>query len=107
MVGADDDVAIAAAVIEQGRAAMAAGIGEGADHLVLAAHDDERHAGEFQRHIVTGIRNLVDMTQEVPRLAPDALDFALVEIVRGVAPGRQRHGLQQRLADRGIVGRIE
>ena len=93
VIGAGDRAAVALSREEAG-AAMPAGIGEGADRSRLVAQQDHGLADEIDGEIVPRPRDLVGAADEVPAPAEDALDLALVERVRGVAPGRQRFRLE-------------
>src|SRR5262252_2928281 len=85
MVRAGNEPAIAFA-FEQRRAAVPAGIGEGADAVFAIAQNDERHTSKGQGEIIAGLPQPVCGADEVPNLVPDALHLAMVERWRGVAP---------------------
>ena len=105
MIGADDQPAVAAA-FEQRRAAVAAGIGEGAQLALVVEHDD-RHASESEGEVIAGIAEPVGGPDEVPCLMKDAFHLAAIERFRGVAPHRHGLGIEQRAPHRLVMPGIE
>jgi hypothetical protein len=76
MVGTDDPPAAAAArSVEQPRAAMPADVMESPHPAVIATHSDQRGFEEIQGLEVAGVRNVVDVTDDLPGGAKDP--FAL------------------------------
>ncbi len=89
------------------RAAVRAGVDEGADLGVLAAHHDQRHAAEVEGDVAADIGNAAVVTDAVPHLEEDAVTLALVEPLGGVAPRRQRFGAVEAPTHAVVVARIE
>ena len=64
-------------------AAVWADVVQGADHTVLAAHDDDRGVEEFQfaGEVAAGLRHSLDAAHVEPGLLEDVLTFLLVELL--------------------------
>ena len=99
MIGADDALAPALAV-EQLRAPVPAGVGEGAELAPAVAQHDILRPGEAHGRVVAGPGPVILAADQVPLAEEDALDLAAVERPGRVAPGRQGFGLGERPAHR-------
>ncbi len=106
VVGAGDRAAGAASG-EKPRAAMPAGVGEGAQGPRAVAQQDHRLPDDLEDEIVAGLCDLVRAADEVPGLEKDALDLALVEFRRGVAVRREPLGLESRFPHTLVKSGIE
>jgi hypothetical protein len=104
VIGAEDRARPTFAV-QEARAAVAAGVGEGPDTAVLVAHDRNRNAGEVEGEVAAGPGQPVSAADEVPHLGENVLDFAAVKASRGIRPGRQRVGFEQGPANAGEMAR--
>ena len=64
-------------------AAVRADVVQGADHVVLAPHDDDRGVEEFQfsGEVATGLRHSLDTPHVEPGLLEDIRTFLLVELL--------------------------
>ena len=66
VIGAGQPPRAAAVAVDQPRAAVAADIGEGADPVVGAAHDDDAFAEKLERPPVAGRRNVAGVADDLP-----------------------------------------
>ncbi len=87
--------------------AMAAGVRQRAQRPVETANDDDRNAGHVDAEIVPGLGQALDPTDGVPGPREDGFDFAPVEGLGRIGPGRKRLRFLQRKAHLLVVGRIE
>src|SRR5690606_8241390 len=72
VIAADQQV-LTSILLHERRAAMAAGIVEGADLVVRSAHDDDGEAEALEQLVAAGLRNLVRMDGAQPGLLPEML----------------------------------
>src|SRR5258707_15492561 len=86
---------------------MRAGVDEGADLSVLAAHHDQRPAAEVEGDVAADVGHAALVADAVPELEKDPVAFALVESLGGVAPGRQGLGCVKATADAVVIARVE
>src|SRR3546814_4210937 len=67
----------------------------------MAAHGEHQFAEEVERMIITGLRDVVDMADELPGRHEQPFALQLEELRIDVGPGRQaRHRLAGRPLDR-------
>src|ERR1700742_700532 len=72
---------------------MPAGVVEAANLPVLAAHANNRLAHELERVVVTRVRDIAGMANDLPRLPKDHLLFQLKKLLVVVDPGGEREGI--------------
>ena len=77
MIGADEALAVAAAFVRQLHAAMAAGIEEGLGLAVLAAHDQDRLAGDVGGEIIARVGQVGAERDQLRPLQEQLLLFQL------------------------------
>ena len=99
VIGAGDARAAGAGAVQQTRTAMAADIGEGPDHAVLAAHDDDGIAHHVERGEGARLLQLVDVADELPGRPDQRLVFERRQLGVEIGPGRQA------AHQAGVVGR--
>ena len=95
VIGADDALA-APLSVEQLRAAVPAGIGEGAEPPPAVAQHEIFRTGEAHGRVAAGLGPVIGAADQVPLAEENALDLAAVERLRGIAAGRQGFGLGER-----------
>ena len=86
---------------------MTACVDQRAHDVVLAAHDDHRHADEIEGKETAGRRDAALVAGANPLFEKDVLALALVKRLRRIAPIRQRLGDFNRATARFVVARIE
>ena len=89
MIGADQFLRAAAGAIDQTAAPVAADIGERAQHLVCAAHDNDALIDVIEAVPVADIRNITDMAHHLPRWTEDAVYLKRGEFGIIIGPRRQ------------------
>src|SRR3546814_6795428 len=90
MIGTDDaHAAIALRPVEKPRRPVPADIVERAHLPVMAAHGEHQFAEEVERMIITGLRDVVDMADELPGRHEQPFGLQLEELRIEVGPGRQ------------------
>eukprot|EP01035_Chromulina_nebulosa_P008895 gene8896-biopygen7508 len=77
VIGADQLGGRAAILRADAVAAMAAGVVESADDLILAAHDDNRIITDLGGEVISGARDFAVMADEQPVAIPDLLHVEL------------------------------
>src|SRR5690606_23400208 len=82
-------LAIALLVGDDARTAVPAHVVEGAYDAVLAAHDQRALADNIHGQIVTGIRNVGNMPDDLPVVAEEVLLFQFEQRVRMIGPTRK------------------
>src|SRR5262245_24430271 len=87
VIAAAQDVAAAGAVLQDGRAPVAADVVEGAQFAVAFADGEEAPAGELDGDVVAGRCQLIEAAEPDPLAAEDCLALALVDL-RRVIPSR-------------------
>src|SRR5262245_22497732 len=68
---------------------MAAGVGEGPDYAVLAAHGDDGIPHHVERGEGAGLLQLIDVADELPRRTNQPLVLERCQLGIEVRPGRQ------------------
>ena len=68
---------------------MAADVEEAAQYVVVAAHDDDRFAGDFRGDVLPGLAQLIDAADHLPGIAKDSLHFEFVKVVRPCTTTRE------------------
>src|SRR5689334_8297268 len=88
MVRTDDSPgAVPARAVEQAGGAVAAHVMKSAHLSVVAADGEEHLADEVEALVVAGVRNLGDVTDDLPGRAEDPLALEREEFRVGVRPG--------------------
>ena len=90
VVGADDLRVGSLRRAAEGRAAVAAGVVEGADRAVGAADDDDRVEADLVGDVAAGLRQLAGGHGEEPAPVPDPLEVELEDVGVGVEGARER-----------------
>ena len=89
VIRAGDAGAAGAGAVQQSRAAMPAGVGEGADHAILAAHHDDGIAHHVERGEGARRLQLIDVADELPGRPDQLLVFERGQLGIEIGPGRQ------------------
>ncbi len=90
VVWADEHPTVAVLAIANTRAAMAAGVVEGANVAVFAAHQNDSVRADVPRHPVAGFRDLAGMASIEPVPPPDAVEVSVEDLGAGVELALQR-----------------
>src|SRR5580704_15119801 len=99
MVGADDSAGtMSGSAVEKPRGSMAADVEERLDAVVAPANGDYGFAEEFQRMVIARVRNVVQMTNDLPRCGEHPLFFSAQEIGVPIYPSGQTEVFLQRSA---------
>ena len=94
MVRADDAArAVSRGAVQETRGAVPAHIEERLDATVLAAQRDQRFTEEFQGMVITGVRNIARVAENLPGSREDALPFGIQELGIPVDPPRQAESI--------------
>ena len=110
MIRADDPRDVTGLGLTDLHPAMAAGVVERVNSLVVAADDDDRVRVDVEHKVVAGLLDLTRVAGEKPAAAPDTLEVELIDARIGLELTLERvAGLvlgDQTVEERGGVGEL-